>query len=544
MPAKSNKTDFDSTAEFRLKRSRRNKKRGLNGWQKFLLVLIVICCILVLASVGVFAYFKYIHRPGPGPLPDFPKHTTTPDGTTPDSENNGDVPTTLHDARYNFLVVGCDRANWLSDVIMLATYDVKNKSVAIMQIPRDTYVALNSKLILDENGAITADNFDARYGYGSKINATLGHGGSFAASELKRIVGLAEKAKNNAEIDAICKESYLDIDRATLTAYMNATGKAKSEAEYNIRLKFGIRYLSALLTHSFGVPIDFYAQVNLDGFVNIVDAIGGVDVYVQEDMDYDDPLQDLHIHIKKGNQHLDGKKAEGFIRFRYGYAAADIARIDAQKIFMTAFIKKVVSLEGIMNLDNLVKEISANLHTNISIPDALYFATNALDLDFSKIVMLTMPGEADYVGGVSYYLINKEAMMECVNTYLNKFTEPLGEEYFYVASNASKDTSTPPLTADDIDNEQPNLGFLKSRPADSSAAATTVSVNTPADNQPEVLPENPVQTVPDDDVPAVPLDDLFGYESESEQPVISDELSADTDGEDRQLFAEPTEDAA
>lgn len=92
--------------------------------------------------------------------------------------------------------------------------------------------------------------------------------------------------------------------------------------------------------------------------------------------------------------------------------------IDAQKIFMTAFIKKLMSIEGISKLNDLVKEINANLNTNVSLSDALYFATNALDLDLTKVVMLTMPGTPAYINNVSYYLVNKTALIETFNTYL------------------------------------------------------------------------------------------------------------------------------
>ncbi|MGN1122537.1 MAG: LCP family protein [Eubacteriales bacterium] len=470
------KNDLGATAEFRIKRK---KKKGLAGWQKFLIAVAAVLCIIVLAVLGVFTYFKYIHKPISGMSGLSPvSQPNTADSVNGDALAVPDDISVVSD-RYNFLVVGCDRAEWLSDVIMIATYDVKEKSLSIMQIPRDTYVTVNNKLILDENGAISFENFDGKNDYGCKINSVLGHGGNLAASELSRIVSLASGA-SNTEIDTICKESFLDIDSKTLSAYMNAATRAeKSAMEYDIKLKFGIRYLSALLARSFGTPIDFYAQVNLDGFVNIVDAIGGVDVYVQQDMDYDDPYQNLHIHIKQGQQHLNGKDAEGFIRFRYGYAAADIARIDAQKIFMTAFIKKVLSLEGIMNLNDLSKQVSANLTTNLSFSDALYFATNALDLDLSKVVMLTMPGSPKYLDGVSYYSIDKKTMMEYVNTYLNKFSEPLGEENFYAVEIAAGNTSTPPLTAADITEQQPNLGFL--RPSSGSGSSAAQSAPSPSE---------------------------------------------------------------
>ena len=517
MSDKNNKFESGSTEEFRAIRMKRQKahasahsgKKKKSAWKTILLVLVILVALALLAAGLTFVYHKYIYKPVSND--DF---TPKPDNSVLVDDTGKPVPqSTLREGRYNFLAVGCDRKAWLSDVIMLATYDVGEKSVSIMQIPRDTYVTVTKKLILDDDGSISVSNFDGKSGYGCKINAVLGHGGNFAGTELKRLADAA-KDKTNTEIDSLCKDSFLDVDRKTLTAYMNAKGSEKSDAEYKIKLKFAIKYLSTLLYRCYGFSADFYAQVNLDGFVDIVDAIGGVDVYVQNDMNYDDPYQDLHIHIKAGNQHLNGKDAEGFIRFRYGYAGADIARIDAQKIFMTAFIKKLMSIEGVSKLNDLVKEINANLNTNVSLSDALYFATNALDLDLSKVVMLTMPGTPAYINNVSYYLVNKTALMENINTYLNKYSEPLDESRFLVVQGTSKNTSREPLTATDIEEKQPDLGWLhssKKTDAGSKNTGSTSGTSTstePTDASKPTVPDKPnhaqEQTEPTDNTSSEP----------------------------------------
>ena len=517
MSDKNNKFESGSTEEFRAIRMKRQKahasahsgKKKKSAWKTILLVLVILVALALLAAGLTFVYHKYIYKPVSND-----NFTPKPDNSVLVDDTGKPVPqSTLREGRYNFLAVGCDRKAWLSDVIMLATYDVGEKSVSIMQIPRDTYVSVTKKLILDNDGSISVSNFDGKSGYGCKINAVLGHGGNFAGTELKRLADAA-KDKTNTEIDSLCKDSFLDVDRKTLTAYMNAKGSEKSDAEYKIKLKFAIKYLSTLLYRCYGFSADFYAQVNLDGFVDIVDAIGGVDVYVQNDMNYDDPYQDLHIHIKAGNQHLNGKDAEGFIRFRYGYAGADIARIDAQKIFMTAFIKKLMSIEGVSKLNDLVKEINANLNTNVSLSDALYFATNALDLDLTKVVMLTMPGTPAYINNVSYYLVNKTALMENINTYLNKYSEPLDESRFLVVQGTSKNTSREPLTATDIEEKQPDLGWLhssKKTDAGSKNTGSTSGTSTstePTDASKPTVPDKPnhaqEQTEPTDNTSSEP----------------------------------------
>ena len=59
------------------------------------------------------------------------------------------------------------------------------------------------------------------------------------------------------------------------------------------------------IEQTFGIPIDYYIYVDLKGFVALVDELEGVDVYIPEEMNYDDPYQDLHIHYTKGQHHLN-----------------------------------------------------------------------------------------------------------------------------------------------------------------------------------------------------------------------------------------------
>jgi len=76
-----------------------------------------------------------------------------------------------------------------------------------------------------------------------------------------------------------------------------------------------------------GLPVDYYVTLNFKGFREIVDTLGGVEINVPFDMDYDDPYQNLHIHLKKGKQVLDGKKAEQFVRYRKATTTGKVMRM-------------------------------------------------------------------------------------------------------------------------------------------------------------------------------------------------------------------------
>ena len=102
-----------------------------------------------------------------------------------------------------------------------------------------------------------------------------------------------------------------------------------------------------------GIDLEYYVKVDLYNIVKeMVDIIGGVDIYVPMDMKYSDPVADppLYIDLKKGYQTLDGDKALQFLRFRKGYADQDLGRIRAQQEFMKAAIEKALRPANIVNI--------------------------------------------------------------------------------------------------------------------------------------------------------------------------------------------------
>ena len=103
-----------------------------------------------------------------------------------------------------------------------------------------------------------------------------------------------------------------------------------------------------------GLNLEYYVIVKTEGFIKLVDAIGGVTFNVPIDMDYDDTSQDLHIHLKAGEQFLDGDKAEQLVRFRHNndgtsypeeYGDNDLGRMRTQREFIMAVIKQTVKVE-------------------------------------------------------------------------------------------------------------------------------------------------------------------------------------------------------
>ncbi|MBP3580941.1 MAG: LCP family protein [Clostridia bacterium] len=435
----------------------------------------------------------------------------------------------LHSEVYTFLATGTDHGGNLTDVIMIAKFDTEKKKVDILQIPRDTYVKLSDRLIIDKNGNISAENFTS--GYETKANSIYSAGKKLSKTPINNLISQA-KGKSSSKIAALCSSneySYLGITQQQLIKYLNETDSSqKKELMSNMQRNFGIKYLSTFIYYSYGIPIDYHAQVNTRGFRNIVDAIGGVDLYVPQNMYHNDPTQDLYINLKAGQQHLDGDKAEQFVRFR-GYTMGDIARIDAQKSFINAFLDKLFSASTITRLSQITSEVQKNLYTNITLQEMADFASKLLDMDLSNgFSMTTLPGNPVDVtrGGVwvSYYSADKEDVMELVNKSFNKYNKNLPEEMFGLLTLSGTSVSkVSTVTGTEDATEIPDASSSKNTESDLS---DTQKVN---DNEQddENEPENELNA--SSDVPTDNDDCEIGSD-EITQNVTSDN-SSDTNNE-------------
>ncbi len=186
-----------------------------------------------------------------------------------------------------------------------------------------------------------------------------------------------------------------------------------------------VRDLADFIELNLCIEIHYTALMDIQGFASIVDAVGGVDMYVPQDMKYIDKNQGLYIDLKQGWQHLDGNKAEQFVRCRSIYPTGDLGRQDAQKLFISAFIKKVTSsLTDINTVTNLATTVASSIKTDLNVNDIVFFGKyfvglggkEAVNLD--HVVMLTMPGQA-FMNELSYYSINRESVVNIVDQYFN-----------------------------------------------------------------------------------------------------------------------------
>lgn len=223
----------------------------------------------------------------------------------------------------NILLIGEDAYSGSFDTIIIATISEKDKKIRLVNFLRDIYIDYSDD-VLDLLKEKSPKLYEAK-GF-QKINAA-------------HIVGARIK-------------------------YENDSGKFGDS---------NIDFLSDLIEEVFQIPISDYAYVNTKGFREIVDLFEGIDINVPLRMKYDDPLQNLHIDLYPGMQHLNGDQAEGFVRFRQGYDKngvfknySDQFRKENQNEFLKAFFKQHITVKNLGKVDELSKLMSKNVKTSIN----------------------------------------------------------------------------------------------------------------------------------------------------------------------------------
>ncbi len=154
-----------------------------------------------------------------------------------------------------------------------------------------------------------------------------------------------------------------------------------------------------------GTPMDHYVLINIQAFKRIVDAIGGVDIDVEKRMYYEDPWDDeggLVIDLYPGKQHMDGKTAITYVRYRD--EEGDIGRIARQQKFMKAVMDKVTSPSIIPQLPGVIREVMSSVKTDLSFRELLEFAGTLREAQKNGLKTEMLQGRPLYIEGISYWI--------------------------------------------------------------------------------------------------------------------------------------------
>ena len=200
------------------------------------------------------------------------------------------------------------------------------------------------------------------------------------------------------------KISMISIPRDTMVRLPGHKGYDKINAAYAYG---GVAMAKQTVANLLRIPIHYYALVNWQGFIEVMNIIGGVDLYVDKDMHYEDPYANLVIDIKHGYQHLDGKRSGQYVRFRSD-ELGDIGRVQRQQKFLKALGLQMFSVENITKIPSIISTIQKSVETDMTTVTTLKAVRSYNILSDNKIRSGMLYGNFyDAPSGTSYWLAKR-----------------------------------------------------------------------------------------------------------------------------------------
>ena len=237
-------------------------------------------------------------------------------------------------------------------------------------------------------------------------------------------VVMLDKSKKNAALLSVPRDTRVKI-------------REHGWDKINAAFAYGGHKLTQETVQDFlGIRLNNYVVVDFQGFEGLVDAVGGVDINVEKRMYYYDPYANFEIDLRPGKQHLDGKKAMQYVRYRD--EEGDIGRIRRQQKFMMALYQQIASKNIIAKVPGVSKQIMSMIKTDLSLKEMVELGNvmrEMVEKDGMKMAMV--PGEPKYIEGISYWIPDipkmRQQMAEMqgvkITEKFNENTKKLEQEY-------------------------------------------------------------------------------------------------------------------
>lgn len=258
--------------------------------------------------------------------------------------------------------------------------------------------------------------------YGGFLATILGHNSKTAEKLGTVYIVVTGESQNLTDSIMVCaynprsnKATIMSIPRDTYTG--SNQSKAAASDKINTLYQKSPQKLLDEVNEITGLNIKYYMNIDTKGLQELIDSIGGVNFDVPIDMDYDDPTQDLHIHLKAGKQLLDGDKAEQVLRFRHNndgtsypssYGDNDIGRMKTQREFIKVLIQQISNKKSLSDFKQYAQIVKNNVTTNFNIDDIIDYIPYIIGFNTENLKTTTLPGEPKKCNGVWLYIPNDE----------------------------------------------------------------------------------------------------------------------------------------
>ena len=188
----------------------------------------------------------------------------------------------------------------------------------------------------------------------------------------------------------------------------------------------GMNLLRETIVNLTGLPVDYFVKINYQSFPKLIDLIGGVDIDVEKKLVYNDYSGKLFINIPKGMQHMDGKTALGYVRFRHD-PLGDIGRVQRQQKFINIVMDKLKSPAIIPKVPSLINEVLEAVDTDLAPLEALKLLQFANSLGRDRIKMFMAPGKSGFSKNISYWILDNKAFSQQLSAEFTEADESLRE---------------------------------------------------------------------------------------------------------------------
>ena len=189
---------------------------------------------------------------------------------------------------------------------------------------------------------------------------------------------------------------------------------------------YGAGAVAEAVTSITGVPINYYVEFSFDTVDKVMDILGPVEFDVPDiegggrGMNYDDPTQDLHIHLKPGVQELSGNQIQQFFRYRKSNNGtsdgSDLSRVNRQQELLQAIVDQKVNLELITKVPGLFKELKSQLKTNLGTKDVVKYAGVLKNISSDNMSSFVLPGDTATINKKSYFVCDLVQTAEMIST--------------------------------------------------------------------------------------------------------------------------------
>ena len=176
------------------------------------------------------------------------------------------------------------------------------------------------------------------------------------------------------------------------------------------------------IENTFGIRIDHYVAVNYNVLSEIVDAVNGVNVYVEKNMHYNDRSGHLHIDLTKGEQVLNSEDAQQFLRFRHD-ALGDIGRIERQQAFIVGLMKRFKDPTIIPKIPQLIRIVQNNVLTDMSMYELSELAAHLQNANLGQMQITTLPGTPSQKGSISYWILDPNEVQNIIDRLIYRVNQ-------------------------------------------------------------------------------------------------------------------------